>query len=313
MNGTNGTLRKRFFYDYTELDAVRGFLEKMSREGWMLQALKGRRFTFTACEARERRFNVEVVPTAENMDSAVNQKTQEYLALCRDAGWENVAHTGSIFVFMTEDADVPDVVTDMEEKIAVVRKTAKDSLKFTVLSFIPGISSVFLLISNFFMMHEGFSLRGYFRAPSDFAGFGFCIFLPLVWLSLILVMAGRSRSLRAWVRSAENALAVGAPLPLVGEERRAKRKRQNIGWIAGLSILTLAFALWGALAEKIWLPLFSLVVAGLIVIAAVASDRALARKEYPKKKYITMLIVCSLVIAMVIVGLIVLLCFLVSN
>lgn len=300
MNAPVSTMKKRFYFDYTDLDAVRVFLEQKSREGWMVRSITGCRFEFTACEPRTRRINVEILPTADRSDCAPDGRTLEYLELCREAGWQDVAHAGPLYVFATEDPTIPDVVTDPAERIAAVKKSVKSTLRYSLICALPGCASVTPLFSGFFNDHPGFTLSAYFRAPSDYAGFSFLLLLPLTYLILLWISASRLISLRRWVKHAEQAAAQGLPLSWNGKSAAARRVRQVVLPLAVLFALGCAFALWGALAEKILLPGFTLAVTLLAVAAALFFGRVIARKQYTKKKYVLAILLSAVAVTAIV-------------
>lgn len=97
------TTRLRFFTVWQADKEIR-WLEQMAREGWHL-VRGGILFKF-------RRGAPAIVRYQLDYRTETGAKLQEYLDLCRDAGWEYVYKFANWHYFRTADSSAPDLHTD---------------------------------------------------------------------------------------------------------------------------------------------------------------------------------------------------------
>ncbi|HNY40570.1 MAG TPA: DUF2812 domain-containing protein [Bryobacteraceae bacterium] len=80
------------------------WLEQMAREGWRL-ARGGVAFKFVKAEPGECRYRLDY-------RTELGADLREYIALCRDAGWEHVCRFSGWHYFRTSNPDAPELHTD---------------------------------------------------------------------------------------------------------------------------------------------------------------------------------------------------------
>lgn len=97
------TTRLRFFAVWQADKEIR-WLEQMAREGWHL-VRGGILFKFRKGAPAMVRYQLDY-------RTETGAQLQEYLDLCRDAGWEYVYRFASWHYFRTTDASAPDLHTD---------------------------------------------------------------------------------------------------------------------------------------------------------------------------------------------------------
>jgi hypothetical protein len=114
MSETTG--RFQWFWAWQE-ERETAWLEQMSREGWHLEAYAFGWYRFRRGEPRECLYRLDFDPGAA-------KRSDEYLGIFRDAGWEHVLRWGSWHYFRAERGNVfsEEIYTDRESRIAKYRR-----------------------------------------------------------------------------------------------------------------------------------------------------------------------------------------------
>jgi hypothetical protein len=111
-------VRYRFFPLWQEEKQTR-WLEEMARQGWHLEKVMLRRYTFLRGEPAEVLYRLDFI-------RLWGTKRQEYFDLFRDAGWEHVARMGKRHYFRKPDrpGEARDIYTDPAGQLGKCRRLA---------------------------------------------------------------------------------------------------------------------------------------------------------------------------------------------
>ena len=132
---------------YDNLSATARHLEKMAKEGWMLKEVLGMgKLTFEKCEPKTLRFSVEIFAEGSVFDTTPTNENLEYIEYCKRAGWNFICANGNLNFFYTEDKNAPEIETDQEMKLNIIRKAMRPNNVITPL--------IMLLMGGFFLYNS---------------------------------------------------------------------------------------------------------------------------------------------------------------
>lgn len=203
------TVKRVTLFDSTDLTAAEEYFSQMAQKGLMLKKY-GPISHFRRSEPCKLRFSVQVIPAARGENYV--KKTSEYVDLCEQAGWTCVSGAAGMYVFATDRSDVPDVVTDPQERIEAV---TKQSIGGMIVSFLLSLwlsIKVVGLVSN---LIEGKSFASQMAYELPYS---------LLWLSVFLLFITKTVSFLKWRRNAKRDSAAGRAIRFYG--LRASRQRR---------------------------------------------------------------------------------------
>ncbi|PWM43241.1 MAG: hypothetical protein DBX47_07255 [Clostridiales bacterium] len=123
--GMKNIYRKLFYYNYTECDALKEYLEEMALKGWILKDIKTF-LTFEKGEPQKIIYSVEIFDKASAYDLQPENEAIEYINYCESYGWQYVSSRGKFYIFKTNDEDTVPIETDEKEKYkTIVKNTFK--------------------------------------------------------------------------------------------------------------------------------------------------------------------------------------------
>ena len=123
--------------DCWNLDEVSEYLHEMALKGLMLKKITGGCcFTFAKCEPKDLRFEVVIFPKGSEFDTHTIETNFEYIDYCQKAGWEFVCSTGKIDIFCTEDVNAPEIDSDSEIKLRMIKKESAPTYVASPMCFI---------------------------------------------------------------------------------------------------------------------------------------------------------------------------------
>lgn len=116
-------MRKYKFVSAESSESIKEYLERMAREGWMLENITaGSKLEFVAVEPVEINYAVEMIPDGSIFDTHPTGKNEEYIEFCKKAGWEYICSSANIYIFYTKNPDAVPIETDEELKFQTIKK-----------------------------------------------------------------------------------------------------------------------------------------------------------------------------------------------
>lgn len=130
-------LSKFLIYNYTELDALKEYLEDMALQGWILTDMNTW-LTFKKAEPQKIIYSVELDENASIYDMFFKVKEIENLEECLIKGWVLVAGFGKLRVYKTKNENAIPIIKDEKVKLKkIVRSTiAQRAILWFYLPFI---------------------------------------------------------------------------------------------------------------------------------------------------------------------------------
>jgi len=126
---------------YDNLEATARYLEKMAKDGWMLEKVSSStQFHFVKSEPKELRFAVEIFSEGSEFDTHTIDSNLEYVEYCKKAGWNFICSAGKIDYFYTEDKNSPEIESDPKMKLQAIEKAQRPmKLIFPILFICMGL------------------------------------------------------------------------------------------------------------------------------------------------------------------------------
>ena len=107
-----------YFYAF-ETEALTDYLEKQAAKGWLLEKVGLYGLLFRRGEPSQRRYYADLPPWEPTASDWREQK-EAYVQMCGEAGWEYVGSDGWIYVFSTEEENVPPLHTDPQVRYRAI-------------------------------------------------------------------------------------------------------------------------------------------------------------------------------------------------
>jgi len=114
-------------------DKEERWLERMAASGWHLVTV-GFIYVFECGAPAQIRYQIDYPPQQPDLD--------EYLRLCRDAGWEWVGSYFGSQYFRTTSPEVPEIYTDKASRVAKYRRLFAISLLLAITTVAANMSSL---------------------------------------------------------------------------------------------------------------------------------------------------------------------------
>lgn len=193
------TRRELFSNRYSDLTAMCERFEKMESEGWRLTSL-GYLAEYRRCEPGKARYSAELLDAIIPAGSGIPERFREYINLCEQTGWFLVSHFGPLCIFRTENANAPDIISDPEEKLHIIKKAM-------MRVFISRMFVIPLLFMQFFLMIF------FIKSPAVIA----TTQLLISQITFVLFFVGYfllyDIQFLLWYRKAKRAVRDGRPIP----------------------------------------------------------------------------------------------------
>ena len=244
-------VRKLFFFEYTDLAALKHYLEDMARKGWRLVSMRNL-LEFEACEPQPLYYSLDIIPAAGRMDAGpINERTRGYLTLHASRGQSFVCHAGDLCVFVSGDPASPVTLSDSREKIRFVRQAG--TRRRRLLWVLTVVASLMLVMRNFR------SITSWGADPS------LLVMVGLIDGILIALLLYHLLTYSHWIHRARTALALGQTIPFY--DAPVRRRRQAVLWSGAAALLAvlLGVAVWQAVHGAFAMLLIILIVLLLLI------------------------------------------------
>lgn len=274
------TLKKFISFRYTDLTAVCEYLEEMEAQGWQLVSM-GMLSEFRKCEPRKVRYAAELLESASAISNSISDKSQDYIDMCEQAGWEFICNIGKMFIFRTESETAPEIVTDSAEKLADIKKALLKT------NFITWLILPVIMIFNFVMQVRA---NGSIAVlASQYIALATMLLYLLFFLTVILQIAGFIR----WYVKAKSAVASGLQIPYVGLKQLRRRKLETYIPLAIIGIILLAASISGIIQGDIIMGAMALIIT-IFLIAIIALSHLIQKLRVPAIGVIIISVVISI-------------------
>lgn len=229
--GKKRVFKKWLLFNYTELEALKEYLEEMALEGWILTDINTW-LTFKKAEPQKIIYSVELDVKASVFDSFAEVYTVENLEECLNKGWVFTAGFGKLRIYKTKNENaLPITKTEKEKYDAIINSTLK--LRAIVWFVLP-----LIFLFNFIMLN--LNQNDFPREISYYyANVFYAIFYILVASQIIVFFVWKSR--------AKKKIELGEKVSFQTlEHLKKKNKIIGIALIIALAVLVLGviFALF---------------------------------------------------------------------
>lgn len=110
-------------FTYQDLTAMEEFLEAKQQEGLQLVDYTSSRMKFKKCEPSESRYSCEIFLDRNRPDF-----DKDFVEMCESGGWKYICtDNAGLYIFKTDDENVPDIMTDDKMKLSMVIKSVLSS------------------------------------------------------------------------------------------------------------------------------------------------------------------------------------------
>lgn len=125
-------------------------LEKMAREGWMIEKIGSLFWTYRPIEPKELHFEVVCFPNGSAYEPAPTEDEQQLEELCGRDGWKLALRSGQIQIYYNEQPDPVPIETDPLTQVENIHRTAKKGLACALLGqFVLGAYLLGLGLAQF--------------------------------------------------------------------------------------------------------------------------------------------------------------------
>lgn len=252
---TNKNVLRRFHhFKSNELERMREYLEQMAEKGWFLTKITGAFQIFEKRTPQKLRYAVEIFDAATVYDTRPEVEAEDYIELCRQAGWNFCGCFGRVYVFCSDaEENLLPIETDLEQKYRVIRG---DLLKDWAGQYLAGLLPMLLLeVFVYFQGHEFF-----FSAPVN-----------LFFIALLLFQLGECivnlLGIWRWCSAARRELKTGQ-LKLRGNGSECSltfRSAVSVAKLAALFAVIGLFAFFSG-ASSLWVSLATAVLVSAILL-----------------------------------------------
>lgn len=250
----------------TDRKAMESYFEEMAARGWMLESIGRASFCFRKAEPQKRKFCVDIFPSGV-LESPENCRSDEYIALCEDSGWEYVTGTKYWKVF---SAGAGQKTVPLQTDPAVEAETLKKTFRKEFCWF--GVSILSYLYLWVTVLH-GASFQSLFSNIGVMA----ILYFPASALWLLLWCG----EIGVRYRKAQKILRNGQPLPVSSMRDVRRRNRAFFVPMAVLLLLMILAAVSDALVTGFTVLLIFLFPLVLVLAVIPAGKILLAGRHSP--------------------------------
>lgn len=186
------------FFPFYQFGAIERHLEAMARKGWMLDTIGRYFWNYRREEPRELRYAVTYFSGASVFDTEPTEEQVTYIDYCASAGWQYVAHTAQMLIFVTDRPDAVPIETDDEEKYRAICRAMRKN-------FLPG--HIMLLVIS--LLQIAMQTSTFLRDPIQALATGSSIFTCLSYGLLALYIIFCLLDYFLWKRRTGRAVAEG--------------------------------------------------------------------------------------------------------
>ena len=124
MREFKSCFRQFAFYDRTGIEE---YLENMALRGWKVIKTNLYVWKFERIEPQKLRCNVSYFPKASIYDPKPTEEQEDFVELCKHAGWELAAEKGELKVFYNEDENAVPIETDPLVELQSIKKACREN------------------------------------------------------------------------------------------------------------------------------------------------------------------------------------------
>lgn len=281
---------------YDNLEATARYLEKMAREGWMLEKVSSAtQFYFVKCEPKDLRFSVEIFAEGSEFDTHTIDSNLEFVEYCKKAGWNFICSAGKLDYFYTEDKNAPEIESDPEMKLKAIEKAQRFlKLYFPIYFILMGIAYMTMQFTT--------NLNATETSFFHFSGVMLWCFVGFIYLVNLIIYL-------VWRRKARNAVKNGERVPA---NKMNPSFRSIYAFLFLFAILHSVITVWVGLKYQenvvFLIPLIWIVVLSLIVLSYKLSSFAekvkMGRGTYKVISMVVLPLCYTAVLTMVIIGIV---------
>lgn len=133
MGEFKSCFRQFAFYDRTGIEE---YLEHMALRGWKVIKTNLYVWKFERIEPQKLRCNVSYFPKASMYDPKPTDEQEDFVELCKHAGWELAAEKGELKVFYNEDETAVPIETDPLVELQSIKKACRENFVLVYLLFL---------------------------------------------------------------------------------------------------------------------------------------------------------------------------------
>ena len=244
MGEFKSCFRQFAFYDRTGIEE---YLEHMALRGWKVIKTNLYVWKFERIEPQKLRCNVSYFPKASMYDPKPTDEQEDFVELCKHAGWELAAEKGELKVFYNEDETAVPIETDPLVELQSIKKACRENF---VLVYILNLFSGFVQL--------GTGLFRYFFNKMDFLSNDCAMFSIPFAILVILITSVELIRYAGWCEKAKKAAEESG-------EFVKTRCVSNMVIVVGALVFVGCGFLWGAIAGG------KVIVVGILVGALITA------------------------------------------
>lgn len=144
-------IKRRFeFYSYYDCTGIENHLKKMAEKGWMLKDFGMRRWKYRRIEPQSLSFEV-VYYNEKVFEGETTPGRQKFIEECSVAGWQFVANSGKVHVFVNKSENPVPIVANAADRVNSIHKFAKNEMIWVNLFLLAVCLGVSIFFAHRFM------------------------------------------------------------------------------------------------------------------------------------------------------------------
>ena len=120
--------RQLFLFSFHDRTRIEKHLEKMAKNGWMLEKVGDFFWHYHRIEPQDLHFSISYFPDATEFDPYPSEKQEILRDFCEHAGWKFVASSAQMEIYCNEAENPVPIETDARTELDVIHKAAKKSV-----------------------------------------------------------------------------------------------------------------------------------------------------------------------------------------
>ena len=112
----------RFFANY-DVKGVTDFLDRMAAKGWLLTKKSGVFYKFEKTDKPYFRYDITFFADASKENDYLPYGADRYFEMAEAAGWQFILNDQKMMIFISEDADAPQLETEPMVKVDVIHSS----------------------------------------------------------------------------------------------------------------------------------------------------------------------------------------------
>lgn len=121
--------KRRFeFFNITDSSNTQRHLEKMARQGWLIESVSSFGWTYRKIEPKKLKFSITYYPKASAFDPHPSEDQQTLIDFCRRTGWILACTVGQAQIFYNENPNPIPIETDPAIELENIHASAKRNL-----------------------------------------------------------------------------------------------------------------------------------------------------------------------------------------